>query len=398
MLVLDRAAQERLLGRTVRDVLAADDVHRLSGQRVLVTGAGGTVGAELSRQLAAAGVARLTLVDHSEYALVRIEEEIRHAHPALDVVALLCDVTRSVDIRAACRAGQPRVVYHAAAYKHVTAAEAAIVPAARVNVLGTIETMRAAREAGARFVLISSDKAAAPRSVMGATKRLAELVTLSEAGDSFRPIVIRFGNVLGSSGSVVEIMVRKLNAGLPIPITEPDATRYFMTASEAVALVLKADLLAERAEMFWLDMGEPIRIGDLADRMTAQATASGVRPAGIEVIGLRPGEKLREELTAQGLAMKPTAHERIFSGGHPEIGAGAMNDAVRLLGDACAAGDAIDVIKVLKRHVDDYIPSEAALANAITHTAHLIAAQRPAPARPKGKALRDLASRHRKSA
>ncbi|HEX5213971.1 MAG TPA: SDR family NAD(P)-dependent oxidoreductase, partial [Vicinamibacterales bacterium] len=178
---LDALVQEQLLGRAVCDVLSDDDRRALRGQRVLVTGAGGSVGSELARQLASAGAGRLTLMDHSEYALFQIDQEIREAYPKTCVAAALGDVSRRSDMRAACLVAEPQVVYHAAAYKHVTFAETAIVQALRVNSLGALEAARAARATGARFVLISSDKAAEPRSVMGATKRFAEYLVLGEA-------------------------------------------------------------------------------------------------------------------------------------------------------------------------------------------------------------------------
>jgi FlaA1/EpsC-like NDP-sugar epimerase len=359
MFVLDTAAQERVLGRTIRDVAGPDDLTHLRGQRALVTGAGGSVGSELCRQLAACGVSRLTLADHSEYALFRIDTEIRRLNPSLDVVSQLCDVTRPGDIRLACAAAAPHVVYHAAAYKHVTMAERAIVPAARVNVIGTAETSRAAKAAGARFVLISSDKAAQPRSVMGATKRVAELVALATVTPRFRPIVVRFGNILGSSGSIVEIMLDALNTGAPIPITDPDCTRYFMTASEAVALVLKADHLATRPEVFWLDMGEPVRLGDLADRMMGLAIEAGLHPAGFDVIGLRPGEKMREELTTHGLAMTLTTDPRVLSARQRGVPAHAVAQAVRQIRRSCSGGDPENVIRALTDLVDDYAPHRA---------------------------------------
>lgn len=366
MIALDQSLQERLLGRDVSDVLTADDRLQLHGQRALVTGAAGSVGSELCRQLAACAVARLTLMDHSEYALFRIEAEIRRRYPAVAVVPVLGDVTRRADLRAAMTAAAPHVVYHAAAYKHVTFAETAIVQALRVNALGAAETARAAREAGARFVLISSDKAAEPRSVMGATKRFAELIVLRKASATFRPIVVRFGNILGSSGSVAEILLERAAAGLQLPITDPDATRYFMTASEAVSLVLKADLIGRRPEIFWLDMGEPIRIGDLAVRIAAHAAQCGHAPTGIEIIGLRPGEKLHEELTTQGLAMRRTAHPRIFSARQKPVGPDAVRTAMRGAQRACANGDVAAALGTLTHLVDDFQPSDAARAQAAT--------------------------------
>jgi FlaA1/EpsC-like NDP-sugar epimerase len=229
-----------------------------------------------------------------------------------------------------------------------------------VNVLGTLEVARAARDAGARFVLVSSDKAAEPRSVRGATKRLAELVALDLATAAFRPVVVRFGNILGSSGSVVEIMLDSVQAGRPIPITDPDATRFFMTAAEAASLVMKAELLGLRTDVFWLDMGEPIRIGDLADRMIAWARADGRPAVNIEIIGLRAGEKVREELTTQALAMEPTAHARIWSARQRYIPRAAIRQAVRQLRGACARGDAAQALTALESTVIDFTPSQTA--------------------------------------
>jgi FlaA1/EpsC-like NDP-sugar epimerase len=364
MLNLDARLQEQLLGRAVTDLMSSADRDRLRGQRVLITGAAGSIGSELARQLADCGVSRLTLMDHSEYGLFQIDSAIREAHPALDVVLALGDVTRRPDLRAACRAAQPHVVYHAAAYKHVTFSETALVPSLRVNVLGALEAACAAREAGARFVLISSDKAAEPRSVMGATKRLAELVVLAEAGRLFRPLVVRFGNVLGSSGSVAEIMLQRAAAGLPLPITDPDATRYFMTASEAIALVLKADLIGRRGEVFWLDMGDPVRIGDLAARIADHVRAAGGPAVGTEIIGLRPGEKLHEELTSQGLAMRPTLHARILHARQRPIARARIQAATTDVRRACTGGRPAEALAVLRSVVDGYVPSDAAIAAA----------------------------------
>jgi FlaA1/EpsC-like NDP-sugar epimerase len=356
--------QEHLLGRKVRAVLTTRDRLALAGERVLITGAGGSVGSELARQIAACGPSRLLLLDHSEYALFHIERELRDRHPALRLEAVLGDVSRRIDLRVACAALGPHVVYHAAAYKHVTMTERAIVPAMRTNVLGTLETARAARAAGARFVLISSDKAADPHSVMGATKRLAEIVTMSTLTSTFRPVAVRFGNILGSSGSVVEVMSRCVEEGRNIPITHPDATRFFMTAEEAGALVLKAGLIGRHAEVYWLDMGDPVRIGDLVDRFIARATPAGQTPVGIDVIGLRPGEKMREELTSQGQSMKSTAHPCIWSARQRAVAPDAVAAAIRTMRRAVASGAAVDAFDALLRVVPEFRASEAAVAAA----------------------------------
>ena len=360
-MLLTPELQAQLLGRPVRAVLTDMDRLVLGGGRVLITGAGGSLGSELARQTATCGPERLVLLDHSEYALFQIESELRMRHPELEIDAVLGDVSRGVDLRTTCAAARPHVVYHVAAYKHVTMTERAIVPALRTNVLGTIETARAARHVGARFVLVSSDKAADPSSVMGATKRLAELATMSMASPGFRPVAVRFGNVLGSSGSLVEIMARCVAEGRDIPITHPDATRFFMTAGEAVSLVLKADMMGERAEVFWLDMGDPIRIGDLAERFIALATPRGRRKVGVEIIGLRPGEKMNEVLTAKGRSMRATEHPAIFSARQKPIRQGELADALKALRSAVGSGNAADALEALRAAVPEFAASEAAL-------------------------------------
>jgi O-antigen biosynthesis protein WbqV len=366
VILTDRALQEQLLGREVRDVLTPADRRVLAGQRLVVTGAGGTLGGELARQIAACGPAELTLIDHSEYALFRIDAELRQRWPAVRVESVLADVTRRADVDAAVTAARPHAIYHAAAYKHVTITERAIVPAVRTNVLGTLEMAGAARAAGARFVLISTDKAAEPRSVMGATKRLAEMVALSAGGRMFRPVAVRFGNILGSSGSLIEIMARCVSEGRNVPLTHPDATRFFMTAEEAVSLVLKADQIGRRSEVFWLDMGQPVRIGTLAERFIELTTPAGQTPVGIEVIGLRPGEKMREHLTTQGLEMRATKHPRIWSARQPQVKHQVIVETVRSLRRAVARGDASAVLDALARSVDGFVPSDAATIAART--------------------------------
>jgi FlaA1/EpsC-like NDP-sugar epimerase len=359
MLDLDTATQDRLLGRSLHDVLTDTDRHRLRGQRVLVTGAGGDVGSELSRQLASCRVGRLALMDHAEPALGRVQAELRNAYPDVPLVSVLGDVTRPSDLRGAFEAAEPAVVYHAAAYTDVTFAETTIVQALRVNALGAADTARAARRAGARFVLISSHKAAQPHSVMGATKRFAEHVTLCEATPAFRPIVVRLGSILGCSGSVVEIMLARAAAGLRLPVTDPEATRYFMTASEAVTLVLTADLIGRQPGIFWLDVGDPIRIGDLTARIVGHTASLGFQAVGTEIIGLRPGEKMHEA-TTEG---QRTHHPGILSASQTPISPAIVKQGVAIARRACAAGDAAAALAALSHLVVDYVPSDAAIAH-----------------------------------
>jgi FlaA1/EpsC-like NDP-sugar epimerase len=361
---LDREAEQRLLGRPVESVLTAFDRRALKGRRLLVTGAGGSVGSELARQLASCAPASLTLFDHAEYNLFRVEHRLRVEHPSLAIQAVLGDVSRRADIRAACLAARPHTVYHAAAYKHVSMSEGSVIAAVRTNVLGTVETIRAVREVGARLLLVSSDKAAEPRSVMGATKRLAELVAVYQRSRLFRPVVVRFGNILGSSGSVVEIMANTVRAGRNVPVTDPSATRFFMTAEEAVSLIIKADLMGRGGDVFWLDMGQPLRIGELAERVIDWATPSGQPRVGIDIIGLRPGEKLREELTTQGLEMKTTSHSRIWFARQLDVSRSAIQLAVTRLRRACASGDAATALEAISKAVPDYQASDSALKSA----------------------------------
>jgi FlaA1/EpsC-like NDP-sugar epimerase len=306
----------------------------------------------------------VTLIDQSELNLFLIEREILERSPRLSVEPVLADITRDAAIQQAIRAARPDVVYHAAAYKHVTMVERAVCAGAAVNVLGTCAVADAAARAGARFVLISSDKAAAPRSVMGASKRFAELVVMARASASFRPIVVRFGNVLGSSGSVLTIMRDHIRRGQPVPITDPDATRYFMTGAEAVSLVVKADLLAVRPETYWLDMGNPVRIGELAERMMTLEAQAGFAPVPTTVVGLRPGEKLREELTTQGLRMCRTSNRGIWVARQRKGNSNAVARAVNRLRRATAAGDALEALSTLASIVTDFDISQQAWAAA----------------------------------
>jgi FlaA1/EpsC-like NDP-sugar epimerase len=358
---LKRTAQERLLGRRVDAILTTTDSGKFAGRRVFITGGGGSVGSELARQVAGCQPAQLVLFDHAEYNLFRIESELRDMFPGLPLTVILGDVSRAIDIAVACRDTQPHIVFHAAAYKHVTLAEKSVVAAARTNVLGTVETLKAAREVGARFVFISSDKAAESRSVMGATKRFAELVTLDLSTPRFQTMVTRFGNILGSSGSVVEIMLRCVERGRPVPVTDPDATRFFMTGEEAASLVMKAAQIGKGGEVFWLDMGEPVRIGDLVERLITHATPKGAARVPIETIGLRPGEKMREELTNQGLEMKRTAHHRIWRARQQDVPRLEVYRALRRLTRACAQGDAAGALNAIRLAVSDYVPSDAVL-------------------------------------
>jgi FlaA1/EpsC-like NDP-sugar epimerase len=253
-------------------------------------------------------------------------------------------------------------------------AERAVCAAANVNVVGTANVVAAARDVGARFILISSDKAASPASIMGATKRLAELVVLAHVSPAFRPVVVRFGNVLGSSGSLLTILRSSIRAGQPVPVTDPDATRYFMTAGEAVSLVMKVDLSGAGAKTFWLDMGEPIRIGDLVERMMALEQAHGFAPVPMSIIGLRPGEKRQERLVEQGISMTATANPQIWVARQRPFQRPRVLQGLQALRRAAGRADGGVALDVLRSCVAGFEPSATARASAEAHRAPYLAA------------------------
>ncbi|PTT88522.1 polysaccharide biosynthesis protein, partial [Pelomonas sp. HMWF004] len=272
----------------------------LNGKVVLITGAGGSIGSELCRQVARYGPSKIVLYELSEFNLYTIEQELGEKFPHLPLVRLIGDVKDLEHLRSVVGKYKPQVVFHAAAYKHVPLMEEDHNAWAclRNNTLGTYNTCLAASEHGAeRFVLISTDKAVNPTNVMGATKRAAELVISHMAGQGHatRFMAVRFGNVLGSSGSVIPKFKEQIAKGGPVTVTHPDITRYFMTIPEAARLVVQAGVMGQGGEVFVLDMGEPVRIVDLARDMIRLAGHSD-KEIGIRFTGLRPGEKLYEEL------------------------------------------------------------------------------------------------------
>lgn len=307
------APNELLLGRTI------------IGQSVMVTGAGGSIGSELCRQIVRTGAKKLVLIDFSEFGLYKIERELKQVLAEVDakpcpIVPILGSVTDAEKLRSTMRAHDVTTVYHAAAYKHVPLVEANTITGMRNNILGTSEAIQSAADAGVKnFILVSTDKAVRPTNVMGASKRAAEQVVQSfaEHNPKMRCSMVRFGNVLGSSGSVVPLFRSQIEAGGPITLTHKDITRYFMTIPEAANLVIQAGGLAAGGEVFVLDMGKPVRIYDLAKAMV-QLSGLTLRddktPDGdIEIVevGLRQGEKLYEELLIGGQPQK-TNHPRIF--------------------------------------------------------------------------------------
>src|SRR5438105_2468234 len=290
---------EDVLGREPGRVEIASLGAYLGGEVVLVTGAGGSIGAELCRQISRVGPKQLVLVDNAENSLFEIRRELEHDRHFTRALAVLCDCKDAVRMGEVFEEHRPGVVFHAAAYKHVLLMEENPVEAVRNNAVGTRIVAAAAGNAGAkRFVLVSTDKAVSPATVMGASKALAEWA-LEAAQHRFphtKFATVRFGNVLGSSGSVVPIFRRQIAAGGPLTVTDPAMTRYFMTIPEAVQLIIRSGSLGTGGEVFVLDMGEPVAIMDLARAMVRLSGLDPDRDIAVEVVGRRPGEKLHEEL------------------------------------------------------------------------------------------------------
>ncbi|MBT9455979.1 MAG: polysaccharide biosynthesis protein [Burkholderiaceae bacterium] len=305
---------EDLLGREPVQLDEAGISEAISGKVVLITGAGGSIGSELCRQLARFGPKKIVLYELSEVALYQVEQELTEQFPRIPLVRLIGDVKDLAHLSHTFARLKPQVVFHAAAYKHVPLMEEENAWAAlRNNTLGTYHAALAAAEAGAeRFVLISTDKAVNPTNVMGATKRAAELVIshLSSQGHATRFMAVRFGNVLGSSGSVIPKFKEQIAKGGPVTVTHPDITRYFMTIPEAARLVVQAAAMGETGQVYVLDMGEPVRIVDLARDMI-RLSGHSLDEIRIVFTGLRPGEKLYEELLADSDTSVPTAIARL---------------------------------------------------------------------------------------
>ena len=308
-----RIELEDLLGR---DQVVLDDagLHQLlAGKVVMVTGAGGSIGAELARQVARFKPARLVLFELNEYALYCVEQEFASAKETTAIAPVIGDVRNPSRVQAVFSRFRPAVVVHAAAYKHVPLMEIDNAwEATQNNVLGTLQLARAARDNGVeKFVLVSTDKAVNPTNVMGATKRLSELVcqSLQRPGGT-RFVVVRFGNVLGSTGSVIPKFREQISRGGPLTVTHPEVTRYFMSIPEAAQLVLQAGLMGNGGEIFVLEMGEPIRIADLARDMI-RLSGFSEEDIKIQFTGLRPGEKLHEELLSDSESTLPTPHPKL---------------------------------------------------------------------------------------
>jgi FlaA1/EpsC-like NDP-sugar epimerase len=331
----------------------------LSGRRVMVTGAGGSIGSELVRQIAVAGPRRLILVDNGEYNLYRIEMELGEHWPTLDFTRRLVDVTDAAALDAVFAAERPTILFHAAAYKHVPMLEDQVRAAVRNNVTGTrLVAEAAARWQCERFVLISTDKAVHPANVMGATKRIAEAIchALNQTS-SCRFMTVRFGNVLGSAGSVMPLFSRQIEQGGPVTVTHPDIERFFMTIPEACQLIMQAAVIGEGGEIFVLDMGEPIKIRYLAEQMIRLSGREPGKDIPIQYIGLRPGEKLYEELFYDSEDLLPTRHPKIHvARGTQNLIASALDDDIAALEQAAVGVDQVAMTRLLRRMLPEWHP------------------------------------------
>lgn len=369
-------AVEDLLGRDPSPPDPALMAARITGKIVMVTGAGGSIGSELCRQIIHLNPRELLLLELSEYGLYSIEQELKEiaAEKGLQIVIKphLGSVQHTHQLEGLMKTSGVQTIYHAAAYKHVPMVEHNVIEGIRNNVFGTLRTAQAAVAAGVEsFVLISTDKAVRPTNVMGATKRLAELVcqALADVHTETRFSMVRFGNVLGSSGSVVPLFRRQIQTGGPVTVTHPDITRYFMTIPEAAQLVIQAGSMAKGGDVFVLDMGEPIKILELAKQMIRlsglvpycpDAPTKAGHDGDIEIIytGLRPGEKLYEELLV-GCDMEGTRHERIMTARETYWPWERLEKLLNELREACRAFDQQTILQLLVQAPLAYHPLDS---------------------------------------
>lgn len=351
-------AIEDLLGRD--PVTIEQDRIRLSleNRMVLITGAAGSIGSELCRQAARFSPAAIVGFDIAESPLFEIDREMKASFPNVPFHPEVGSIQNPVRLREVMERYRPAVIYHAAAYKHVPMMESCVFEAIQNNVLGGYNVAMAAVEAGVEtFILISSDKAVRPTNIMGVTKRVAELMMTSFPGRGTTFAAVRFGNVLGSAGSVIPIFKRQIAAGGPVTVTHPEMRRYFMTIPEASQLVMQASAMAQHGQICVLDMGQPVKILDLARNLIL---LSGLRPGEdipIEFSGIRPGEKLYEELNTVLEDTAPTTHSKIYIYTGPGLAADDILRSVSALEDICERRDLGELLLLLKELVPDYSPS-----------------------------------------
>lgn len=351
---------EDLLGRDPIRLENEDIASFIKDKIVLVTGGGGSIGSELCRQIASFGARELLMVDIYENTLYETELEIRKKYPELNLTAIIASVRDSKRINEIFEKYKPEIVFHAAAHKHVPLMETSPIEAIKNNVFGTYNVAKAANDFETeKFILVSTDKAVNPTSVMGATKRICEMIIqMQNSKSNTSYVAVRFGNVLGSHGSVIPIFKKQIAQGGPVTVTHKDITRYFMTIPEAVGLILQAITFAEGGEIFVLDMGEPVKIYDLAEKMVR---LSGYEPnvdMPIVVTGLRPGEKLYEELLVAEEGLSKTIHEKIMVTKIMDFDTNEVYEHLEMLKDVVDSKDAVNndkIKKIIKKIVPTFI-------------------------------------------
>ena len=346
---------EDLLGRDPIKINTEEILGHVQGKKVLITGGGGSIGSELCRQIAAHEPKQLIIVDIYENSAYEIQQELLRKYPKLDLVVLIASVRNKPRMDSIFETYKPDIVYHAAAHKHVPLMEDSPNEAIKNNVMGTYRTALAAHEHGVKsFVLISTDKAVNPTNVMGASKRICEMIiqNMNRKSDT-KFVAVRFGNVLGSNGSVIPLFKQQIAEGGPVTVTDPNVIRFFMTIPEAVSLVLQAGAYAKGGEIFVLNMGEPVKILDLAMNLIK---LSGLKPnvdIEIKFTGLRPGEKMYEELLMQEEGLKETANKNVFIGKplefDPDVFEEQLNEII-----ASARQESPDIRKEIKKIVPTY--------------------------------------------
>ena len=346
-----------------RNKIELDNVNisgSVENKTILVTGAAGSIGSEITRQLSFYNLKNLILIDHAESPLYDIEQELKESHLTQNTINPICEVANVKDryrMDTIFNNYRPDIVYHAAAYKHVPIIEKSPYEGIFVNVFGTrIVADTAVRYGVERFVMVSTDKAVNPTNVMGATKRVAELYTqsLNEHGKT-KFIATRFGNVLGSNGSVVPLFKKQIEAGGPLTVTHEEMTRYFMTIPEACNLVLEAGAMGQGGEVFVFDMGEPVKIMDMAKKMVKLSGLELGKDIKIEVTGLRPGEKLYEELLASSENTLPTHHPKILRAKVETYSHRAIREHLDILTEIMIDGDVVGMVRKVKTIVPEYI-------------------------------------------
>ncbi len=363
-LVSGRVKVDALREVNIEDLLGRDQVElnwdkiaaNIQGRRVLVTGGGGSIGSELCRQIMALCPKKLVVLDNNEFNLYKTELELKERFADIEIGLALVSVTDAIAVKHTFSAFQPEIVFHAAAFKHVPLLEDQVRVAVRNNVLGTQIIAEASVAVGAaKFILISTDKAVNPTNVMGTTKRVAEIYCQNlNSRTSTQFITVRFGNVLGSVGSVVPLFQKQLQNGGPITVTHPDIQRYFMTIPEASQLILQAMVNGMGGEIFVLDMGEPIKISYLAEQMIRLAGKEPGKDISIQYTGLRPGEKLFEELFHASEQLVQTDHEKLFKAKFRQIDWDELTRVMSMINSACAAYQTEELFILLKSLVPEF--------------------------------------------